>query len=369
MRAVRGWCAGRSALLTIALLVTGSSGLRGADEPYLAIRTGFRCSHCHTNRTGGGKRNDFGVVFSQTRLPALVVGRGTPGPFLSTRIGELLSLGGNLRVRTTREVTGDSPKNPIDITEGTLYGELRLVPDRLTVYVDQLIAPGTPRTRELFLLIDLPAYSYLKAGRFFLPYGFRLLDDLAFIRQRTGFNYNNSDLGIELGLEPGPLSLAIAVTNGTQGAAETNSSKQVTGMAALVFDRFRFGGSASHNQSPSGKRDVAGAFGGFRLGRFVFLGELDYIYDDPPDGRRGDELAAFVEGDLLLAQGVNLKVAYGFLDPDRDIGENARTRLRVGLEPFITQFLQVAIFYTVVEDIPQATTDRDELSVELHGFF
>lgn len=361
------WAFGLAGLVGAVAL---SPGAVAAKEPYLAIRTGFRCSQCHTNRMGGGKRNDFGAVFAQTRLPMQVVGPTATGLFLSPQVTDFLSLGADVRVRTSREFTGDNPKNPIDIGEGNIYVEARVIPDRLTLYADEIVAPGSPRSRELFLLLSgLPGESYVKVGRFFLPYGFRLLDDGEFIRQRTGFNYANSDQGIELGLEPGPLSLAVSVTNGTQGAAETNSEKQVSGLASLVFSQFRVGASVSRNDAPAGRRDVVGTFGGFRLGRFALLGEFDYIFDDPPDGRRGDEFAAFLEGDLLIARGLNAKVTYGFLDPDRDIGENARTRLRVGVEPFITQFLQASIFLTVLEDIPQAQSDRDYLSVELHGFF
>ena len=339
------------------------------DEPYLAIRTGFRCSKCHTNVTGGGKRTTFGAMFAQARLP-MTVARIGDGPYLYPQVGDFLALGANFRLQSSREFQGENPRNPIDITQATFFAEFRIVPDRLAIYIDENVAPGTPRNREAFLLLDgLPGRSYVKAGRFFLPYGFRLLDDGEFIRLRTGFNYSVSDHGVELGLEPGPLSLSVAVTNGTQGAAEENSSKQVTGLAALVFNQFRVGASASHNQGADARRDVYGAFGGFRLGRFAFLGEVDFINDDPPDGRRGDEIAAFLEANLLVARGWNLKMTYGFLDPDRDIGENARVRVRFGVEPFITQFLQASVFYTLNQDIPQSTADRDQLVFELHGFF
>jgi len=202
-----------------------------------------------------------------------------------------------------------------------------------------------------------------------LPYGFRLLDDGEYVRQRTGFNFANADLGVELGLEPGPLSLALAVSNGTQGAAENNNAKQLSALVSLVFRDLRVGASASRNVGPAGRRDLIGGFGGFRLGRLALLGEADLIVDDPPPGRRGDQFAAFIEGNLLVAQGVNAKVSYGYLDPDRDIGENARIRLRFGGELFAIQFLQLSVFYTLLNDIPQARTDRDRLSLELHAFF
>ncbi len=354
----------------IAISAVGASRALAADEPYLAVRTGFKCSQCHTNRTGGGKRNGFGNVYAQTRLPITLMGTGGEGPFLDTQISRFFSLGADVRVGTSREFTGDSPKNPITLDEGTLYIEARVVPDILTIYADQLIAPGNTRNRELFVLVgSLPWQSYVKVGRFFLPYGLRLLDDREFIRQRTGFNYSNSDLGLELGLEPGPLSMSVAVANGTQGAEENNSDKLVSGLASLVFSWFRVGASASRNDAETGRQDVVGAFGGLSVGRFDFLGELDYIYDTPNGGSSVDQFAAFVEGNLLATQGLNLKVTYGFLDPDRSVGENAQVRWRFGAESFITQFLQVSLFYSLLQDIPQAQTDRDFVTLQVHGFF
>ena len=44
-------------LLGVALLVLGTGVARA--EPYLAVRTGAKCSDCHTNLDGGGKRTSF----------------------------------------------------------------------------------------------------------------------------------------------------------------------------------------------------------------------------------------------------------------------------------------------------------------------
>jgi hypothetical protein len=267
-------------------------------------------------------------------------------------------------------VTDADPRTDVSIIEESLQLEARVVPDVLAIYIDQIVGPSSAFTREAFALVEsLPLDGYVKAGKFLLPYGLRLVDDQEFIRERTGFNYNTPDQGIEIGIEPGPLSLFVALTNGTQGAGETNSDKQITGSAALIFPRFRVGASASRNKAPGGTREVVGAFGGFNAGRFTLLGELDHVSDETDAGADVDQFVAFVEGDFLVTPGLNFKATYGFLDPNRDIGENARVRLRFGIETFPIQFLQLSAFYTLLEDIPQATSDLDRISLDLHVFF
>lgn len=346
------------------LLTLGPSNLSAGEEPYLSVRTGFRCSQCHTNRTGGGGRNQFGSVYAQAFLPAW------KGAFQGRSLNEVISVGGNLRLLGAGTISDSSPRTSFRLSEANVQVEARLVPDVLTVYVDEIVGPGSATTREAFALLEnLPLDGYVKAGKFLLPFGLRLLDDDEFIRQRTGFNYATPDEGVEFGIEPGPLSLFLAITNGTQGASENNSNKQVTATGALIFPSFRIGGSASRNDALGARRDVVGGFGGFTLGRFTFLGEVDYIFDTPTGGEETEQLAAYVEGNFLAAPGLNAKVTYGFLDPSADIGENARTRMRIGLEAFPIPFLQISTFYTRLNDIPQAVTDLDRLSVELHAFF
>jgi hypothetical protein len=285
-------------------------------------------------------------------------------------INDYIALSGNFRWVASGALTDQTPRTVMDVTEANVQVEVRLIPDVVALYVDQSLGPNRAEAREAFLLIEgLPLDGYLKAGKFILPYGLRLVDDQEYIRERTGFNFANPDQGVELGIEPGPLSLFVSVTNGVQGARENNSSKQLAATAALIFRRLRIGGSASRNPGTDSRRDVVGGFAGFNVGRFTVLGELDFIADRPDVGEDLDQVAAYLEADFLFARGFNAKVTYGFLDPDFDIGENARTRFRFGLETFPMPFVQASAFYTLLEDIPQSSTDVDRLSFELHLYF
>src|ERR1700675_3722136 len=61
----------RSLAACLAICILGSIPLGISSvraEPYLAIQEGYKCSKCHVNMTGGGKRTDFANIYVQTRL-------------------------------------------------------------------------------------------------------------------------------------------------------------------------------------------------------------------------------------------------------------------------------------------------------------
>ena len=70
-----------------------------------------------------------------------------------------------------------------------IYGNITLIPNLFSFYLDQRVAPGGSSNREAYARLDLLKQGlYFKAGQFFLPYGLRLEDDTAFIRQVPGIN-------------------------------------------------------------------------------------------------------------------------------------------------------------------------------------
>ena len=359
----------------------------GWGEPYFAVREGYKCSQCHTNITGGGKRNSFGLIYSQTTLPHTIVSVSSMqkllgdaadsdyGTFVSAALADFVSVGGDLRVenRTVFEEGPLETRNDFSVTEANVYLEANLLANFLTLYVDERLGPGGAGNREIFGLLRLPRLwnFYVKGGKFLLPYGWRLQDDSAFIRDRTGVNYATPDIGIEFGIEPGPLSFSLAVTNGAGGGAEDNLFKQFTLRGGVAFRHWQAGMSVAYNETDAARRVMYGPFAGLSWGRITLLGELDIIEDrDAATDATTTQLAMFSSLNVLLARGVNFKLSYEFLDPDTDIDENERTRLVIGLEPFITQFLQVRLFYRLNDSIPQRPAEEaDEVRLEVHLFF
>jgi hypothetical protein len=188
-----------------------------------------------------------------------------------------------------------------------------------------------------------------------LPYGLRLLDDDAFIRNRTGYTYQRHAVGAELGVEPGSLSLIANLTD-----------DQLSFTGSTVHRRFRVGASYGRNRGED-PDSVWGAFVGFNFGRVTLLGEGNFISEGAVD-----RFAALGEMDLLLRRGLNLKFTYEFFDRNRDVpnDRDGQDRITIGLEPFVTQFVQVRVSYQINGFIPQNLGEnQNRLVVQLHTFF
>jgi len=305
-----------------------------AAEPYLALREGLKCSVCHVNVTGGGKRTDFGSQYALTRLAAPTDDAAADAPRFGGRFDPFVSIGANLRVALDyADVPHQQVRSEFVVRRALLYLQVDPLPGELTFYLDQQVAPGAAQAREVFALLKgLPGGLYLKAGRFFLPYGLRVEDNSALVREVSGFSMAVSDTGVELGAEPGPWSLAFSLTNGTQGAGEDNNTKQAVLSAALVGRRARAGASFSENEAADGSgRQAAALFGGLGGGRFVALGELARLEDRGPDIGRRTQLVLLSELNALLAAGMNLKLAYEWHDPDPNPAMEKETKEKTPL--------------------------------------
>ena len=355
------------------LLAVQALGAYAHAEPYLAVREGLGCPACHVNPTGGGMRTSFGEVYAQTQMPQQQVDLGGRGLWLGN-LNDFMRAGGDLRDDFSWNDTPHQKKtDSFGLDELAVYGAVEAIKNRLTLYVDELLAPGGANTREAYGLLWFDQHElYLKAGKMYLPYGLRLQDDSAFIRQVTGVNYETSDNGAELGFLHGPWSAQLAVTNGTGGASSNSEGKDITSSVVYVQPGWRVGASLSDNGANGGthgERRMGGIFTGVRTGPIAWLAEADYIMDRTVTPNV-NEYAGLLEANWAFLRGNNLKLTAEYFDPDTHFEHNQQNRFSVVWEYTPIQFLQTRVGVRKLDGIPQNDAQNaTEGFVELHGFF
>jgi hypothetical protein len=353
------------------ILVAGFASDHILAEPYLAVYKGMQCSGCHSHPAGGGKRNAYGNVFAQSEMPAARLG-AADADFWSGELTKWLSVGADLRAGYEHvDIPDGDESSEFGISRGTVYVQAALIPERLSLYVDQQIAPGSGINREAYVRLNSESGKFhLAAGQFFLPYGLRLQDDTAFIRQVTGVNFSNPDRGVQFGYEAGPWSTQLTVTNGSGGGNETDTGKQMSWVAHFVRQRWRAGASFNLNDADAGDRQMQNVFFGLRTGPIAWLAEADLITDDLPSGAEQDAIAGLLEGNWLFRKGHNLKASYEYFDPDDDLDEDHRVRWSLVWEYAPMQFMQGRIGVRLYDGVPQVDLqNRDVYFAEIHGFF
>jgi hypothetical protein len=359
----------KNAVRWMAAAVLIAAGSQANAEPYLAAQMGLKCGQCHVNPTGGGMRTVFGNTWAQTSMAQKRI--GSEEDLWTGQVMKFLSVGGNARANYNWEdVPGQAGTNDFDVEEARAYLDFGVIPNRLSIYLDQRFAPGNSTNMEANVRYWIKENAfYVKAGRMYLPFGYRLEDDNAFVRSLSGINMQAPDEGAEIGFESGSWTAQLAVSNGSGGGPEVDPGKQVTTRAEFVQSRWRAGASLLYNDTDAGSRTGAAAFGAFNLGPVVLLGEVDYFDDDSiNDGTK--LLATLAEADWKLMQGHNLKLTYEWFEPNDDVDEDEQTRVSVLYEWSPIQFIQLRGGVRVYDGIPQNDNqNRKQAFIQLHGFF
>lgn len=360
---------GCAALAWLAALGAGLMvPLAAFAEPYLAIQNGYKCVACHVNPTGGGLRNDFGVIFSENVLPAHTLPANFPT--WSGKIAGFLRAGLDARASWTRTQVPHNPtQEQRQLDPLRLYADIALIPQRLGIYLDEKLAPGKSQELEGYVRLNDASHGwYLKGGKFYLPFGFRLQDQTALVRELSGISMTTPDTGVELGLERPDWSAQLDYSNDI-GNASALARHQITAQFAWVQAGYRLGAAASVVSTSTGNRRVGGVFAGVRSGPIAWLGELDLVRDDGfADGARS-MLAALGELDWALHRGQNLKLSAEYQDPDRAVPEDQFTRWSVVYEITPLPFVQLRAGFRRYRGIPQNdAANRQAVFVELHGY-
>jgi hypothetical protein len=357
----------RTPLLCLLLLVGCAVAQRSEAEPHLALTMGLKCSACHVNPTGGGMRNTFGAMWGQTALPARTVGGAEPW---TGELGRHFAIGADLRGGASfLDQPGSNGLSSFDLNSLRVYLELRPIPEFLALYIDERMAPGAASNSEAYLRAWTSGRRfYAKAGQMYLPYGIRLQDDGAFVRETTGINFNTPDRGLELGYDGTRWTAQFAVTNGAGGGADVDNGKQWNLRSEYVAAGWRAGASLGINDLATGTRRMQNLFGGVKTGPVVWLAEFDYIVDDSAGPRR-KRWAGLVEADWKFAPGQNLKLTAESYDPDRAVARDRQARLSLVWEYTPLPFVQIRAGLRNRDDVQDVPAlNQREVFVQLHGY-
>ena len=354
-------------LLALAMLVASAAHA----EPVLATRTGLGCASCHMNRTGGGGRTAYGAGYGSGTLPWKK--RASGHGLFDGAIGERVRVGLDARGGYLATFRDPGPYiGEAQLSDANLYFGFDLLKDKLLFYLDEHVAPGGATAREAFVLYGFDrAGWYLKGGKFFLPFGLRLQDDEAASRRATGFTVDNSDIGIETGMDNGTWTTAFSITNGTSGGAESDNGKEYTWTGAHLFPLGRFGLSASFNDLPVGaSRSAAGVFGTFLAGPNVVLVEADALRSDDGTNPYREGGAGHLEIDGLVHAGLTLRLFYGAADQDRHDGIGRLTQWGAGADWTPLPGLQLRALYRARSGPSSVSgANDDQALIEVHVYF
>lgn len=354
-------------LPTLLTILVGLPAGSARAEPYLAVDQGQKCVVCHVNASGGGLRSAYGLHFARTAMASTALPDSLPT--WNGALGDLWRVGGDLRWLSARgRVPGQATQRSARLEQWRLYGEFSLPGDRLSLYFDELVSPGNATTQEVNLRLNGESRRWhLKAGQFYLPFGWRLQDSTAFVRSVSGISMATPERGVEAGLELGDWSAQLALTRplrSTTGASERQTSARV----AWVQPWGRAGSSVASSTTAVGKRQAWAVFGGLRTGPVAWLAEVDFVSDTGyPEGRRRLR-AGLLEANWKIARGHNLKLTGEHFDPDRRVAQDHKARRSLVYEHTPWPFLQIRLGVRNYIGIPQSPVEnRRSAFVELHG--
>jgi hypothetical protein len=355
--------------LAIAVLVLCASFSQTVlAEPYLAIKNNMKCSTCHVNPNGGGMRTAFGNIYGHTQFAAKA------SDFTSAELGKItdfIGLGGNVRYNAEHsEDDADNRSSSFRIDSAQIYLSIKPKDSKLSFYLDQQVAPGASINREAYIQYNFSGQHYIKAGKMYVPFGLRIEDDSAFVKQVTGFNFDNSDNGVELGLDYGQTTVNLFVTNGTSAVAN-NDDKFLYGVKAeRLFSNFRLGATAILNSADQNQQQIGNIYGGVTWGKFTFLSELDWLMTEQIQGDDLQQFVALNELNYQWKQGLNLKFSAEYYDPDTDVAENHETRYSIVVEYTPLSNIQLRAGLRSSDGIPQQPNRSSErLFLQTHLYF
>lgn len=381
------------------------------------------CQGCHVSPTGGGLRTPMGRFYGRQNLPTWGARPADfADPLRFAREGEptegRYSLfggfdgwwGGDVDHTTIEDRLGNIDPDPVwlsgfDIrsmvvvpTSQTdsrdvaafpmqMQGYLAVHPiENLTAYLDLGIQGSADRyessgfdpheqiwLRELFVMVhDLPGNTYVRAGRFAPPFGWRLPDHTAFTRAGLDFDQFRQVYGGELGFAPNEWWANVAGyyqgIDAWPGEEGLPVGGGYTGQGGFRGLGYTIGATAHVFAGQDGYSEKAGGLmGGLNLDPIAYLGELDVSRIEPGGDLDGaTRLTALHEIQAYdLLRGFRPRLRYEWIDGNVLYRDDHMHRIGVGAEWFPVHYMSVDLGYRA--QLGPGQDPKSEVLLMLHA--
>ncbi len=346
-----------------------------------------RCSQCHFSPAGGGLINNYG--------------RSAAGEDLSTWEGDggflhgvvelpsWLALGYDGRLAFLRHEAGNSegPKNALFPMQADAQvrvagggfsalatvgfrGQARTAPEKLAPDNPKPSAASRVISREHYLMWRPAALGpYVRAGRFFAPYGLRLAEHTTYVRRDLGFNLLEESYGLSAGILKNEWEIHATgfVPDGLRdmGGRDTGfalmAERRVAGLAAL-------GLSARVGYYKDARRFQGGPFARAYIEKIKtqLMFEADVVNGKGATGPAANQLAGYLGATVFPVKGLWLSVYGERLQTDIKVKGTATDALNGQINWFPYPHLEVAL--TGRLQSPQGQESARTLLFQLHYY-
>ena len=354
-----------------AFLVIAAAGLclvvaNAYTIPRYSARYGQDCNLCHVNPTGGGQRTTYATQFIVPKEMSLLKLSDSTMASIEPQLSKAVAIGADARTLFLLSDLGQNdfvqtlPPEDFFQMQANLYLSLQLT-DRFTLYFDKGMGPSSS-TPEIFGLgYILPATGWVKVGRFTPDFGWRTPDHTAFVRQYMGFIPPfQTDVGLELGINPGNLMLTGSVLNGNLGSTNDQDDRlELTGRALYRSHvgklGFALGGSVLWNRQFDREQTAGGPIGYLQFKPFTWTWEAD-VSQFKDLGAVRDSTSFFTSHELAvqLRQGFDLKGTLDIYDADIDADGGKRIRYGFGAESMVYPFVRLEAMAYLYRNLDEA---------------
>lgn len=344
-------------LVASAVLLISSPGVQA--RPYYAAKKGRSCVACHVAPAGAGMRK--------------------PVPASPIKFSDSVALGANLRAYFSH-IEKTKVSNFV-LGRSAFYVWAEPQTGFQLVYDFQLNISQTAQAYGIWRSQgDWP--FYIRAGRFWLPYGLQwddpdnatLLHTLPFAPGvGFGMSASQSDTGLELGLAPEKrYFLNVAMTNGQPGGGgDNNESKALTVRAGWIHKIFMLGGTFYRNRTGPASFHLTntrfGPIAWLHLGPVVGMYEGGFGKDVPNAGGTPVKLKGHIlELTIEPVESWLGKLRFESLDPNDKITGDDTYRYVLGLE-HLMDWTSIGAQYRFRKETP--SVPNDELFIQMYLWF